>query len=351
MALADQVLDSRVEKTTYNDNDIYQIGDSEELENTFKKSKKQKGSTLSNAVIAKFIAKTNKESIADNDIFVGGDSASSNNPVTWLWSMIKSTLKTYFDTLYGGTSIKSATSAGYTILDNDKYTDIFCDSTGGDCPIVMPLLANNILRKIRIFHVKGDGSHKVTIAPNGTDANKLTVDGLNSLYLPKIGNYILLQQDSISGYWIVLDEKITSQARFNTHAGYGSTATKIPYFTNQVENIGNMMTVTNDSTNGLQVTINRSGRYSGLYEMASATSSSTYSGVTLNSTQLTTAIGSVTISDCITRCLISNVSGGWDPASSPFSLYLKKGDVIRPHTNGDAPGNAGFCFFNVTYEG
>lgn len=43
---------------------------------------------------------TNKATIADGDKFAGLDSAGSDAPNHWLWSLIKSTLKTYFDGFY-----------------------------------------------------------------------------------------------------------------------------------------------------------------------------------------------------------------------------------------------------------
>jgi len=50
----------------------------------------------------------------------------------------------------------------------------------------------------------------------------------------------------------------------NSHAGYGSTNTKIPYFTNEVKNTGSkVFTVSNNSTNGLEITMLQAATVSG----------------------------------------------------------------------------------------
>ena len=112
--------------------------------------------------------------------------------------------------------------------------------------------------------------------------------------------------------------------------GYGSTATKIPYYktTPDKNTISNLGTITNDSTNGFAFTATRRCK---VHAHVSATfTAAEYIGWTLNSNPAT-AIGAVTEEEilAITR---DSVAGEIDTVSC--SVILEPGDVIRPHTNG-----------------
>jgi hypothetical protein len=98
-------------------------------------------------------------------------------------------------------SVKYA-QASYIILDDDGYDRIEVDTSAGEIEITLPLLANNVGRRIEIAFVKKDASNDVVkISPNATDANKIGAGGLNVFYLYKLGDVISLQQSSNSGYW------------------------------------------------------------------------------------------------------------------------------------------------------
>jgi hypothetical protein len=75
---------------------------------------------------------TNKGTIADGDKFGGLDSAASDAPKHWLWSTIKSTLLTYFRTLF---KIGAAESALYT-GSAQTLTDSYADVSGSEITIV-----------------------------------------------------------------------------------------------------------------------------------------------------------------------------------------------------------------------
>jgi len=261
-----------------------------------------------------------------------------------MWSTIRDTLASFI-----GVSSTVYKQASYAILDGDGYGRIEVDTTAGAATITLPLMANNIGRKITIAFVKNDASADVvTVSPHATDANKLSNDGLASIILPKVGNYVSLVQSSNSGFWEITDERITSQLRLNTYAGYGSTDNKIMRFTNVVENVGNMFSenhVSGYSSNdkGLEITINRSGRYGVVF--GNAVSAAYDSGLSINSNQLTTSITSITIAHRL------DVDGGSSISGSCSSvMYFNKGDIIRPHTDGQA-GAAARQIFTVTYLG
>ena len=127
---------------------------------------------------------------------------------------------------------------------------------------------------------------------------------------------------------------IKEDYRVDTHAGYGSTNTKIPYFTNErVNNISKLGTIVNDSTNGWSFTATRKCVAHITYSIHYSPGNS--AGISLNSSQLTTNIDTVTQANVISR-------GGGSGAHSPNGkIVMEVGDVIRPHTNGAAAGSLG----------
>lgn len=260
-----------------------------------------------------------------------------------------STIRSWLNTSPGSTVYKQAS---YAILDNDGYTRIEVDTTSGAVTITLPLMANNSGRRIEIAFVKNDVSADVvTVSPHATDANKLSNDLLGSIILAKVGDFIVIQESVNSGCWEVVNERITSQLILSHYAGYGSTDTKIVRFTNVVENVGNLFSENhvsgyNGNADGLEITINRSGRYA--IDFTFAPSAANYVGLSLNSNQLTTAINSLSAASYILSLAYSTADGVSVQVNK--TMYFKKGDVIRPHTAGAAgTGGAGaFIGINIS---
>lgn len=120
----------------------------------------------------------------------------------------------------------------------------------------------------------------------------------------------------------------TGNYHVDTHAGYGSTANKIPYFTNVNENdLGNFGTITNDSTNGLSFTAIKecsvTMTYSAVFSAAGAV------GISLNASSVTTSIALLGSDERIAH---DTTSAGNFNASATACKKLQAGDVIRPHT-------------------
>lgn len=132
--------------------------------------------------------------------------------------------------------------------------------------------------------------------------------------------------------------------RADTHAGYGSTDTKIPYFTNVRVNVdtASAITVTNNSTNGCMVLINTADYYTFSYNASPA--SATYIGFSLNSAQLTTGVDAINVQN---RLALSYIVGT-ETARVSVRLWCAVNDVVRPHTNAVAADTAAFSNFSVT---
>jgi len=125
---------------------------------------------------------------------------------------------------------------------------------------------------------------------------------------------------------------------YNTFGGFGSSATKIPYYLNEVRNTASdYISVENDSTNGFSITA---------LQPCVVTMDLTYSddaaldafGITLNATELTSGIGNQSVLSVRKAIEYVPVADGAGQASVTIDMEL--GDVLRPHGDGSPTGGA-----------
>ena len=149
---------------------------------------------------------------------------------------------------------------------------------------------------------------------------------------------------TLKNYFDSLYIKPQCEWRADTHAGYGSTDTKIPYFTNVRVNVdtASAIAVTNNSTNGCKVLINTADYYTFSYNASPAVAS--YIGFSLNSAQLTTTVDGINVQNRLALTYIV----GTETARISIRLWCAVNDVVRVHTSGVAPYDAAFSNFSVT---
>lgn len=115
-------------------------------------------------------------------------------------------------------------------------------------------------------------------------------------------------------------------------ASHGSTNTKIRRFLTTVKSTGTAITYADSATLGGTFTINEGGVYAISYNEREDT---TYvNGVSLNSSQLTTNIQSITNADRLGYTAMGIASTGSGFRCISMTTVLAQGDVIRAHTNG-----------------
>ena len=124
-----------------------------------------------------------------------------------------------------------------------------------------------------------------------------------------------------------------SYVRVNTANGYGSTNNKIRRFTNTVNNVGSDITYADSATLGATFTINTAGVYS-------ASFSDQYTGVqfvglSINSTQLTTAVQSIAVADILSVATTVEANA---PSVASATFYAAASSVVRAHTGGGTSG-------------
>ena len=124
-----------------------------------------------------------------------------------------------------------------------------------------------------------------------------------------------------------------SYVRLNTVNGYGSTNTKIRRFTTTVNSAGVDITYADSATLGGTFTINTNGVYSVSYSDQFVGAANL--GVSINSTQLSTAIQGVTVANILSASTTAS-AGHAGVASATF--YAAVNDVVRAHTDGSGTG-------------
>lgn len=133
----------------------------------------------------------------------------------------------------------------------------------------------------------------------------------------------------------------------HTHAGFGSTNTKIPYFSQIVKSsINELGVISNSISQGFSFTASQRCKVTVSFGMDSNGASSNYVGLSLNSTQLTTDVQLINSTDRLSL----DVGAGGDPCCASASVILEEGDVLRPHTQGLAPNSTNYTFFTLTAE-
>jgi hypothetical protein len=222
------------------------------------------------------------------------------------------------------------------------------DTTTGNTTYTLPDLATNLETSFKIMHVVQGSSNIVTIDTTGS--NVISGDDLSSVELPKEGDYIEVYASSTSNKWEIVDERISCQLVLNGFTGYGTTDTAIVRLTNTVENFGNVFSENHSTgysggTKGIEITINKSGKYG--FTLAEIPNLATSFGLSINSSQLTTDINLINQSDVrsietLELNRVGNVS--WEG-------YLEAGTIARFHGANQTITNTNLWHFTATYMG
>lgn len=133
----------------------------------------------------------------------------------------------------------------------------------------------------------------------------------------------------------VLENKKTEDLRMNTLAGHGSTNNKIPYYTNTAKNtLSTLATMQNSATLGFSVTMLKRCKVT----MAATLrcDDNNMSGISLNSTQLTTTFDGVNVADRLAVIYTATGADGSVVGPAVYAGILEPGDVVRPHTQGNS---------------
>lgn len=139
------------------------------------------------------------------------------------------------------------------------------------------------------------------------------------------------------------DNKLEENAfRCHTPNGHGSTNNKIRLLTTTEYNIGTAFTITHSATLGTYITINEDGLYQ--FGVSDTLSSGTcHYGISVNSTQLTQSISSITTAH--RRVIAFNApAAGYIPVLTE-PLWLVAGDVVRWHTDGTPNSVTDYAMF------
>lgn len=177
------------------------------------------------------------------------------------------------------------------------------------------------------------------------------INGLTSKSTPVGADVIAIgdSEASFAGKKIRVDELLPPGSwRAHTVGGFGSTATKIPYFSTVVtNNLNGKFTITsNNATNGLSITVNTAGLYAVSFWFDPGASD--YAGISVNASSVTTSISAISAAG---RLGVQYCNGPNHTASVSVTVRLSVNDVIRPQTHTGSLGTAAASGFAMEFVG
>ena len=211
-----------------------------------------------------------------------------------------------------------------------------------------------------------EGSLVTTTAEGGAGA----ADDKNTLYSTTARSNVAVRllgrvksTQATAGTWATSPSEISllpfenktprSQVRLHTFNGRGAVNTSIQRFSTAVDNYGPAITYADSANNGASFTINEDGLYSIVVGNAgNEANDSAIAGISLNSTQLGTDIGSITAADRLAyhaQAMAVTVFGTFTNAQAAWTGYLHAKDVVRPHVAGSTydPDVASYSFMTI----
>ena len=232
-------------------------------------------------------------------------------------------------------SITLDSDNNFSIKSNTGATLFFANTTGIDIANSIGATAITSDKILSVANTKISGNIASSqIAPNQTLYGNVSVTGT------------LAATGAVSGTTGTFTGAVTtplSYVRLNTANGYGSTNTKIRRFTNIVNNVGTDITYADSATLGGTFTINTAGVYSVSYSDQFTAGSEM--GVSINSTQLTTSIYQISVTDILTT---STTPATGYAATAASTFYAAAASVLRAHDSGTATGSQpAMCQFTI----
>lgn len=150
----------------------------------------------------------------------------------------------------------------------------------------------------------------------------------------------------------VATETPDSTIRVQGANGCGSTNNKIRRFTNILISEGSAVSYTDSASLGSAFTVEQDGIYHINYVEWTNGSQSSAFGISLNTTQPTTEIVSLSnVSEILAISQNEAPTAPGSPSVASWSGYLKKGDVVRPHINNNTLTNAAAASFTMSKVG
>ncbi len=149
---------------------------------------------------------------------------------------------------------------------------------------------------------------------------------------------------------VVTEDKDTYLRITGFTPAYGTTATRILTLTSGSiqQSVGDAIQYLDDAVSGARFIAKKEGLYRFGFSCDINTSGSSYIGFSLNTTGLTTDIGSLPISQ---RLTVGDDTGGAATAEVFTEVYLSVGDVIRLHGHNALAAAVTFSAFTASYQG